>query len=175
MKSDQAYGYAFDHADRNPDGSIVESSLVTLLAEQIDFDPDKARLGLAQRVVARRKRPGQTAPEGSIVIPGLEHYAYEPHRLLADDGGNIIENQHAPVKFKVAVAGRAQADAQRAFDTAAREQTEMGHFAVWAADQLADGRPPHEVTWDACVRETGLWKDDEAQPESNVDLDEDES
>ena len=167
MKSDDAYAYAWEHADRNPDGSIIESSLVDLLAASIDFDVAKERRGYAQRVVARRKRPGQTAPEGAIVLPGLEPYTYEPDRLLADDGGNLIENQHARIKYKAAEAKRAQRSALKAAARAAREQNEAGWFATWADEQYAAGRDPAEITWDTCVRETGLWKDAEVEPEAD--------
>ena len=159
MKSDDAYTHAWNVADRNPDGSVVESSLVDILAEHVDFDADRARHGLAQRIIARRKRPGQTAPEGAVVFPGMEHYAYEPHRLLADDKGNVIENERARIEFKAAEAKRAQEDVRRAAERAAREQNEAGHFAVWTAEQYAAGRDPTDITWDTCVRETGLWKD----------------
>lgn len=169
MKSDDAYAYAWEHADRNPDGSIIEASLVHLLAASIDFDVDKERRGHAQRIVARRKRPGQTSAEGAIVLPGLEPYAYEPHRLLADDKGNVIENAEAVIQFKTAEAKRAQAAAQAAAERASREQNEAGHFAVWTAEQYAAGRNPAEITWDTCVRETGLWKDADVEPASDAE------
>lgn len=164
MNNRDAYQFAYDNARRNPDGSVIEEDLVKLVKAAVDFDIEAAKLGLAQRIVAARKRPGATAPEGAVVFPGMELYAYEPQRLLADDRGNVIENRHARVKFKAAEAKRAQGDAVRATDRAAREQNEAGHFAVWAADELAKGRPQTEVTWDTCVRESGLWKDADPEP-----------
>lgn len=169
MNNRDAYQFADQHARRNADGSVVEEDLVDLVESVLDFDARQAKRGLAQRIVAARKRPGATAPEGAVVFPGMELYAYEPHRLLADDTGNVIENQHARMRFKAAEAKRAQEDAKRATDRAAREQNEAGHFAVWAADELAKGRPVAEVTWDTCVRETGLWKD--AEPEAPDEAD----
>lgn len=173
MNNDEAYAYAWDHAEQNPDGSRVESSIIALLAQHVQFDVDKAKLGLARRILARRKRPGQTAPAGEVVFPGMEHYAYEPHRVLADNDGNVIENAAAPIRYKTAEAKRAQEDAKKAFDRQSREQNEANHFAEWAADELAKGRHPREVTWDNCVRETGLWKDvqPEVEPEANDDED----
>jgi hypothetical protein len=159
VNSADAYAYAWSHAERNPDGSLVEASLVELIKDNVDFDADAAKRGLAQRILARRRRPGQTAPAGEVVFPGMEHYAYEPHRVLGDDRGNIIENAAAPVRFKTAEARRAQVDAQAAVVRASREQREAGHFADWTAEELIRGRDPREVTWDACVRDTGLWKD----------------
>ena len=168
MRSDAAYEYAWQHAARNDDGSIVEDSLIELVADSVDFDEAKERRGLAQRIVARRKRPGQTAAEGAVVFPGMEPYAYEPHRLIADDAGNLIENRDAKVRFKAAEATRAQQAAQRAMERAAQEQRESGFFATWVAEQLEAGRDKSEITWDTCVRETGLWKDTEGD-ESDVD------
>ncbi len=164
MRPDDAYTHAWQHADRNADGSVAEESLVRLVAEAIDFDEEKERLGHAQRIVARRRRPGQTAPEGAVVFPGLEPYAYEPHRLLADDDKNLVENQSARMKYKAAEARRAQESAKRALDRAGREQRKLAHYSVWATEQLEAGRPADEVTWDTCIRETGLWKDDTAEP-----------
>lgn len=175
MNTSDAYEYAWRHASRNPDGSIIEGNLVRLVAEHIDYDVDRAKLGLAQRIVARRKRPGQTASDGQVCFPGMELYGYEPQRLLADDAGNVIENKHARVKFKAAEAKRAQQDVVQAADRAAREQNELGHFSVWAADELAAGRPQSEVTWDTCVRETGLWKDVPPTADESVESDQDES
>ncbi len=166
MKNGEAYDYAFEHAKRNPDDSRVEDDMVELVAAQIDFDEAQERRGKARRIIANRKRPGTTAPDGSVVFPGMEPYSYEPRRLLADDEGNVVENRNARVKFKVAETRRAEHDARKAMERLAREQDESGYFAVWAADQLDNDRDPHEVTWDTCVRETGLWKD------ADVELDE---
>lgn len=165
MKSDDAYAYAWEHAERNPDGSVIERSLVELVAQTIDFDETKERRGHAQRIVARRKRPGQTAAEGAVCFDGMDLYPYEPLRLLADDDGNLIENHHARMKYKAAEAKRAQDNAKKAVDRASREQREHAHFSSWADEQYAAGRDPAEITWDTCVRETGLWKDAEVEPD----------
>lgn len=169
MKAADAYDFAWTNARRNPDGSVIESSVVDILADSIDFDADEARRGKAQRILARRKRPGQTAPEGAVVFPDMEHYAYEPRRVLADDKGNVIENADASIRFKTAEARRAQQGAQAASARATREQNEAGWFAEWAAEQLAGGRNPKEVTWDNCLRETGLWKDVDVEVDSSDD------
>jgi hypothetical protein len=175
VNTSDAYRYAWENARRNPDGSVVEGDLTVLVAAIVDFDVEKEKLGFAQRIIARRKRPGQTAPEGAVVFPGMELYAYEPDRLLADDRGNVIENRSAVVRFKVAESRRAQGDAEKALGRATREQNEMGHFAVWSSEELAKGRDPREVTWDNCVRETGLWKDSEPDTDSGKGEPDDEA
>lgn len=160
MNGDQAYAFALANAQRNTDGTIVEKSLVEIVAHAADFDEDDARLGQARRIVARRKRPGQTAPAGVVAFPGLEGYAYEPFRLIADDAGNVVENRNAKPQHKQAEARRADDAAQKAHDRWELEQAESDHFTAWEKEQRALGRDPRELTWDACVRETGLWKDD---------------
>lgn len=172
MRSDDAYRWAWEHADRNPDGSVVESSLVEHVAMKVDFDVDNAKRGLAQRIVARRKRPGSTAPTGSVVFPGMEHYAYEPDRLIADDAGNVVPNAQARLKHKVAQANRAEGDEKKATARRIRDQREANHFAAWLDEQYAAGRDPREITWDTCVHETGLWKD--ALPEDDDEIGDDE-
>lgn len=167
MKNDDAYTSAYKTAPRNADGSLAHEALVHLVAANIDFDAAKERLGKARRIVATRMKPGQTAPDGAVVFDGMEPYTYEPHRLLDDNEGNVLENKDARIRFKAAAATRAQGDAQRAMARLAREQRESNYFAVWTADELTKGRPAEEVTWDACVRETGLWKDADPDVESD--------
>lgn len=162
MNGEQAYTFAYATAERNAAGDIVEKSLVELVAHAIDFDADKERLGKAQRIVAHRKRPGQTSPDGVVVIPGLEPYAYEPHRLIADAAGNLVENQHARQVHKQAEAGRARDAARAAQDRAEREQIEATQITEWTAAEQAKGRDPLALIWGACVAETGLWKDEDA-------------
>lgn len=167
MKSEEAYAYAWEHADRNVDDSRIHERMVDLVAANIDFDVMKAKRGLARRIIARRMRPGQTAAEGSVVFPGMEHYAYEPDRLIADDKGNVIRNAEAKADYKIAESERAQIDLEKALRRQSREKREADHFSRWAVRELANGRPLREVTWDTCVRETGLWKDVDPEPDES--------
>jgi hypothetical protein len=70
VNGEAAYRFGLANAARNTDGTIVEKSLVDIVAHAIDFDPEKERLGLAQRIVSRRKKPGQTAPAGKVTLAG---------------------------------------------------------------------------------------------------------
>lgn len=169
MRNDAAYQYAWENADRNPDDSRIHERMVDLVAEHVDFDVVKAKRGLARRIIASRMRPGQTAPAGAVVFPSMEHYAYEPDRLIADDKGNVIRNAEAKVDYKISESERAQADLEKAVQRQSREKREADHFSRWAVQQLASGRPPGEVTWDACLRETGLWKDEDLEPSEDDD------
>lgn len=159
MNAEDAYAYAWDHADRNLDGLRIESSIVNLIAANIDYDADQAKRGLAQRILARRKRSGQTVGNGAVVFPGMEHYGYEPHRLLVDDDGNVIENQYATARVKNAEADRAEAAWRKAATHAGRERMEANAMTLFASQETGKGRDPSEITWGACVTETGLWKD----------------
>lgn len=173
MNSDQAYEWAWEHADRNQDGTVVEGSLVALVAERIDFDAAKERHGKAQRVVANRKRPGRTASAGAVVLPGMEPYRYEPLRLLADGAGNLVENRHATPEVKDAAASRSVRAAGKAMDRADRDGREADEFRWWATRQYEAGRDPAEVTWDTCVREAGMWKDADVDPDADAEAGED--
>ncbi len=63
MNGERAYMFALANAQRNDDGTIVEKSLIDIVAHAADFDADEARMGQARRIVARRKRPArETGP-----------------------------------------------------------------------------------------------------------------
>jgi len=159
VNGEQAYKFALANAPRNTDGSVREESLVEIVARAIDFDPDKERLGLAQRVVSRRKRPGQTEPAGKVCIPGLEAYEFEPDRLVADENGNVVENARALAAHKKAEARRAEMAAERATERLRREQGEADAFGDWSVAESAKGRDPRVLTFEAFLREQGFLED----------------
>lgn len=160
MNGEAAYRFGLANAARNTDGTIVEKSLVDIVAHAIDFDPEKERLGLAQRIVSRRKKPGQTAPAGKVTLPGLGLREYEPERLVADDDGNLIENSRATVQHKRAEARRSATNYDRAKERADQDQAEAELIDAWAAEQRAAGRDPRELTFGACLSELGLLADE---------------
>jgi hypothetical protein len=160
MNGDLAYALAYERAERTADGDVVEESMVKLVAQLADFDVDEQKMNHARRIVARRKRPGSTVPDGVVAIPGLEKFAYEPHRLIADDAGHVIENRHAKVRHKVAEARRARDAAQAAGDRAEQATREAAHLDEWTDAQKQQGREPGALVWDTCVRETGLLIED---------------
>lgn len=162
MNGESAYRFGLANAQRNSDGTIIESSLVEIVAHAIDFDADVQRLGLAQRIVSRRKKPGMTAPAGKVALPGLGLREYEPERLVADDDGNLIENERATQKHKAAEARRSTANADRAKERAEQDRAEADLIEAWAKEQQAAGRDPRELTFGACVAELGLLGEDVA-------------
>jgi hypothetical protein len=164
MNGEQAYRFALANAVRDADGNVDEKSLVDIVAHAIDFDPDKERLGLAQRVVSSRKRPGQTSAAGKVCLPGLEPYGYEPDRLIADGNGNVIENWRATEKHKRAEAARSRMAWERASERAAQDRVEAELIAEWATAEQEKGRDPHELIWGTCVRESGLLDGEDVAP-----------
>jgi hypothetical protein len=160
MNGEAAYRFGLANAARNTDGTIVERSLVEIVAHAIDFDADKERLGLAQRIVSRRKKPGQTAPAGKVALPGLGLREYEPERLVADDDGNLIENSRATVKHKQAEARRSAANADRAHERAEQDRAEAELIEAWAKEQQRAGRVERELVFGACLAELGLLADE---------------
>ena len=159
MNGEQAYRFALANAQRNSDGTVVESSLVEIVAHAIDFDADKERRGLAQRIVSARKRPGLTAAAGKVALPGLGLREYEPERLVADDAGNVIENSRATVQHKKAEARRSATNADRAVERAEQDRAEAQLMEAWAVDQQRAGRDERELTFGACLAESGLLDD----------------
>lgn len=156
MNGESAYRFALANALRNVDGTIVESSLVEIVAHAIDFDADKERRGLAQRIVSARKRPGLTAPAGKVTLPGLGLREYEPNRLVADDSGGVIENSRATVKHKQAEARRSALNADRAVERAEQDRAEAELIDAWAKEQQRAGRDERELTFGTCLFESGL-------------------
>jgi hypothetical protein len=165
MNRDEAYEYALSQAPRNEDGSVDEKVLRDLLAASIDYDEREARLRLASQIIDSKKRPGRTAPEGQLALPGLEPFAYEPNRLVGDDRHHLIENAKARPSYKAAEARRAQENAMRVQVHATRKQRESSLYSDWALEQLGNGRRGVEITYDNFVRESGVWNPAEAPPE----------
>lgn len=159
MNGEQAYRFALANAPRNTDGGVSEEMLVDMVERVIDFDADKERRGYAQRVVSRRKRPGQTEPAGKVCIPGLEAYEFEPDRLVADDDGNVVENARALTVHKRAEARRATLAAERAADRMRREQREADELGDWSETESVKGRDPRTLTFEAFLREQGFLED----------------
>lgn len=155
MNGPQAFAFALKNAPRNEDGQAVEQSLVDIVERVIDFDPAEERRRKAQRVVSARKKPGQTAPAGKVMLPGLGSFEYEPDRLVADDDGNVIENSQALARHKRAEARRSSMNADRARDRAVQDQVEAELLEAWSAEQQAAGRAPGELTFGVYLAETG--------------------
>lgn len=156
MNGTQAFAFALKNAPRNEDGQAVEQSLVDIVERVIDFDPAEERRKKAQRIVSARKRPGQTAPAGKVMLPGLGTFEYEPDRLVADDDGNVIENSRALARHKRAEARRSALNADRAVERAEQDRAEASLFEAWTVEQHRAGRSPAELTFGVYLAESGL-------------------
>jgi hypothetical protein len=69
MSNEKAYELALQQVRRHPDGSINEDKLIEALVANIVFDTDAAKLGLARRIIADKKRLGRTPADGQLVLP----------------------------------------------------------------------------------------------------------
>lgn len=171
MSNETAYERALQQVERQPDGSIDQEKLIDAIVANLEFDFDAAKRGQAKRIIADKKRSGRTPAEGQLVLPIIElaPYAYEPQRLVADHDGNVIENAKARPAHKEAEAERAKKQAAKAEARFERRKAESDIYAEWAQAQATQGRPEKEITWDTCIHEVHLWKDEDAEPEPNVD------
>ena len=94
---------------------------------------------------------------GKVSMPNEESSTlvdYDPQRLVSNGNGRIIENELAPVDFKVAEAARAQKGKDKRW--AAQLAAEAELHQRWATAERAKGRPERELTFGNCVRETGV-------------------
>jgi hypothetical protein len=95
-------------------------------------------------------------------------YNYEPNRLVRDGNGYVIENERAPLAFKQADARLAReiaaqttgAEADKAQAWADLLTAEAELHRQWVEQELTKGRPESELTWGACVQETGMIVDE---------------
>lgn len=165
MTEEEAFQEALTTVERNDLGDVDEKKLIDEVARLLEFDESAERHAKAARVVKRHRRPGQTEPSGQLALPGIEPYAWEPERLVADNEGHVIEQAKAPVSFKHAEAERARANARRQQDHADRKTREHEGFAAWLIDEATRGRPIKGLGFGDYVHEAELWRDEEAGPE----------
>lgn len=159
MKEDEAVDAALRNAARNEDGSVDEKALIDDVAALLDFDEDQERRNKATRAIKRRRSPGHSTPDGQIAIPGMEPYAYEPNRLVADNEGHVVEQAKCRPHFKRAEAERARDKAIRQAVWANRKTQESESFAGWSLDQAVNGRPASELTFGSFVLGAGFWRE----------------
>lgn len=165
MKEDQAVDAALESLPRNEDGSVDEKALIDAVAKLIEFDEAQERINKATRAVKRRRKPGSSAPEGQIAIPGMDAYGYEPERLVADNEGHVVEQRVSRPHFKRAEAERAREAARRHQVWANRKTEESEAFAAWAIEQLGQGRRADAINFDIFLKDAGYWKDGDAPVE----------
>jgi hypothetical protein len=167
MTEEEAVRQALAEIERNDDDRDIDlKKLIDEVAELLDFDEATERRNKAKRAIDRRRKPGATEPDGVLCLPGMEPYGYEPQRLVADNEGHIIEQEHARPHHKQAEAERARNSARRQQSWADRKTGEAEKYAQWAIQQLTKGREATEITFDTFVRESGVWADGIAPPEA---------
>lgn len=170
MKPRNAVEAAKKSVPKNDDGGYDEKALIDEVTPLIDFDADQERWNKAKKAVDALKKPGSTESDGVTCLPGLDAYAWEPQRLIADDQGHLIEQAKARPHYKDAEAKRAREVAKRQAVWADRKTTESTEFAAWAIRELARGRKATEILFDTFLRESGYWSSGEAPPEQDAEL-----
>jgi hypothetical protein len=165
VTEEEAVWAALNGIEPNDDGSVDTKVLIDRVAELLDFDETAERRNKATRAVNRMRKPNTTPPDGVLCLPGMEPYAYEPERLVADNEGHIIKQSKARPHHKQAEAERAREVARRQSAWAHRKTTEAERYAQWAIQQLTAGRRATDITFDTFVREAALWSPGSADPE----------
>jgi hypothetical protein len=101
----------------------------------------------ARRIIDRRCEPGVTVATGWLSLS--EQPLYEPDRLFrfvgADGVSYLIEWAFMTVDLHAEAA------------VSPFELVQLEHHRKWAASELAKGRDPRELTWSACVVESGIF------------------
>lgn len=150
-------------AERREDGHIDETSLLAEVEKRLVFDIDKARKNYAKGILKRAQQPGSTAAVGFIQpsFPGFEHVApraYYPEQLIADEHGNLIEQDSAPLDTEAAKLGRTRENAKRVNEDLKLREAIHQQFERWVLAESRTGRAKRELTFGAFIRETGIWK-----------------
>jgi hypothetical protein len=158
------YDRATADLTRYPEGYVKDQVLVAI-AGMMRVTEEEARLSKAKRIVEFLSKPiGEDDEDDEYGEQQYElelagHvYPYDPHRLV-DASGYVVENKNAMAIARLAESERARVNAERAQTWANRRAREAELQAKWALEQASKGRPALELTWDNCVRETGILRE----------------
>jgi hypothetical protein len=152
------YGAAKAKVKPNPDKSVVEANIRIELAKIIRDEIDVMQMAdsrAAAIIESLTKQPEEDEGPFQLDLFG-EKYGYDPQRLVKDNQGNIIEEEHATIPFKMAELARSVENAGRIATWNNRKTKQMMHFQTWVSAEMMKGRSPLELTWGNCVRETGV-------------------
>jgi len=159
LRYELLYSAAKAKVKPNPDKSVLEASVHVELTKLIlgDLDPHQMAEAKASAIIeALTKQPDDDGGGAHQLNLFGDTYSYNPMRLIKDDDGNIIEEEHATVSFKVAELARASANANRIVMWNNRKAQQLRHFQRWATTEAAKDRKAAELTWGNCIRETGV-------------------
>lgn len=157
----------YDACPKNPDGSVDEKRLIDDIAASIALDVEEEKRKRAASIVREMRREGRTPSEGSLMLPGLDSFCWEPRRMVKeDDSGQVIEQAKALPNYMASEARRKRKNAQAATRKADRAQELATRFAEWCLSQPEDRR-----RMETFVMDTGIWQPEEVAP----DIDEDDA
>ncbi len=142
---------------RNDNDEVDFDELVALVAEGVEIDVAAEQVRRAKKLVAGRRKPGVTAPDGQLHFASIAPYDYEPDRLILDDSdpdgaATVVENHRSKPGPKHAEARRTLKHAGDAMTQAQRRQAEAGTYSDWATEQLRAGVDWADITFGRFVQ-----------------------
>jgi len=133
---------------RNGDDQVDANDLAAWIAHRLPpLDVDAMQLRKAVTMIASKRRPGVTEPDGQLHLEGIDPYDYEPDRLVLSDDNGLVENHRAKPAAKSAEARRAMDNLRRITEHASRRQAEAAAYGDWALDQARAGAEWVDITF----------------------------
>lgn len=133
---------------RDGDDQVNADDLAHWIARRLPPpDVDAMQLRKAVGMIARKRRPGVTEPDGQLHLPTIDPYDYEPDRLVLSDDDGVVENHRAKPAAKSAEARRAMENLRRITEHASRRQAESAAYGDWALDQARNGTVWPDITF----------------------------
>jgi hypothetical protein len=129
-----------------PDGTVdIEAATADAAAVLGGMPADRQIHLFIKHVLKKMEEPGETEATGTVNLPGFKPtWLYEPERSCVIGGTETLWRDMT-VAQHAAVAKRNW------------ELVEAAHHATWAAFQVEKNkRDLSTLTWDECVRDTGV-------------------
>lgn len=151
--------------NRLKDQSLDRDQLLAAMAADrlSEVDPEAAAMRQARADLELLERPVSTEDEEAEGKSGPqlelfgEVYPFAANRLIVSaDGKTVIENNLATLVYKRAERDRAAENVRRAEVHLRRKTWEAEHYADWLQSEAVLGRDVLDLSWGACVRETGI-------------------
>jgi hypothetical protein len=169
---DELWDKATEGLTRNPlTGKFKESEILTKLLDLVDVDIEAAKLRKARAVLDFLARPESESdnenPQPTQLVLQFsdgDRYPFSPRRVIRDSSGGIIEAERALLEDKRCDLERANENLGRVTLWRNRKLREVQIHETWVSAQ-PETRPPLQLTWGNCVRETHLLIEPVKQPE----------
>jgi hypothetical protein len=139
----------------NLGGVIDDETAARMLTERLaELPRDQVNWWAAGQIIAmaREEAQSEAMATGVVKLPGLAgEREYEPNRLCfrpidLEIGDQVVEWEHMTVADHASVAKDPW------------EKAAVSHHALWSESEILKGRDPAQLTWGACVTETGVFR-----------------